>query len=142
MKIIPGPDGGERSRLTPPVSVGICVPVERGKKMGKITAQYITGTVGSVSSAIKNRKLDVRNLKVVVLDEADKMMEDSGGGGSGGARGGKGGKKKIKASFFTFMQSLQKKSPNLQWLCYSATYTEEMKKRVLAFCGPNTQTRC
>ena len=119
VKIIPGPDGGERSRLTPPVSVGICVPVERCKKMGKITAQYITGTVGSVSSAIKNRKLDVRNLKVVVLDEADKMMEDSGGGGSGGARGGKGGKKKIKASFFTFMQSLQKKSPNLQWLCYS-----------------------
>ena len=62
----------------------------------------------------------------MVLDEADKMMEDSGEAVvvEPEARS----KKKIKASFFTFMQSLQKKSPNLQWLCYSATYTEEMKK--------------
>ena len=35
VKIIPGPDGGERSRLTPPVGVGICVPVERGKRWAK-----------------------------------------------------------------------------------------------------------
>ena len=128
---------GKGSRLSPPIK---CRAILKGEKItGKITEHYLTGTVGIIQKWIKNRKLDTSALKVVVLDEADRMMEESSSDSGGRGKGGKGGKgrrgKRISTSFFNFVNDLKKRAPNLQWVLYSATYSEEMKAKVQDFCG-------
>lgn len=52
-------------------------PEARGQQ---ITGQIIVGTPGTVFDMIKRRQLDVRNVKVLTLDEADNMLDLQGMG--------------------------------------------------------------
>jgi ATP-dependent RNA helicase DDX19/DBP5 len=44
----------------------------------KVTAQVIVGTPGTVMDMIGKRVLDVKGVKVLVLDEADDMLDIQG----------------------------------------------------------------
>jgi ATP-dependent RNA helicase DDX19/DBP5 len=48
---------------------------ERGKS---VEAHVVTGTPGTVMDLIKRRQFDVREMKVLVLDEADNMLDQQG----------------------------------------------------------------
>ncbi|KAF2425295.1 DEAD-domain-containing protein [Tothia fuscella] len=47
-------------------------------RRGKITAQVVVGTPGTVQDWIKKRVMDVSKMKVMVLDEADNMLDQQG----------------------------------------------------------------
>ncbi|KAJ3090572.1 RNA helicase required for poly(A+) mRNA export [Quaeritorhiza haematococci] len=49
--------------------------VPRGQK---VNAQIVIGTPGTVTELIKRRALDVSNLRIFVLDEADNMLDQQG----------------------------------------------------------------
>ncbi|KAI9803057.1 MAG: RNA helicase required for poly(A+) mRNA export [Piccolia ochrophora] len=49
--------------------------LERGKQ---VAAQIVVGTPGTVLDMIKRKQLDVRHIKVFVLDEADNMLDQQG----------------------------------------------------------------
>jgi ATP-dependent RNA helicase DDX19/DBP5 len=57
------------------VTAAIPDPSKRGQK---ITGQVIVGTPGTVVELIRRRQLDVSQLKVLVLDEADNMLDMQG----------------------------------------------------------------
>ncbi|KAF2838423.1 putative ATP dependent RNA helicase [Patellaria atrata CBS 101060] len=57
------------------VIAGIPDPSQRGKKL---EGQIIVGTPGTITDVIRRRLLDVTNLKVLVLDEADNMLDQTG----------------------------------------------------------------
>jgi ATP-dependent RNA helicase DDX19/DBP5 len=57
------------------VTAAIPDPSRRGQKM---EGQVIVGTPGTVIDVVRRRSLDVRNLKVLVLDEADNMLDMQG----------------------------------------------------------------
>ncbi|KAI9804525.1 MAG: RNA helicase required for poly(A+) mRNA export [Sarcosagium campestre] len=61
------------------LSVQFAIPqsVERGKQ---IQDQVVVGTPGTVLDLMKRRQLDVRHIKVFVLDEADNMLDQQGMG--------------------------------------------------------------
>jgi ATP-dependent RNA helicase DDX19/DBP5 len=44
----------------------------------KVTAQVVVGTPGTVLDMIQKRILDVKGVKVLVLDEADDMLDVQG----------------------------------------------------------------
>eukprot|EP00842_Homolaphlyctis_polyrhiza_P005697 jgi/Hompol1/6128/HPOL_001611-RA len=48
------------------------------KRDEKVKAQIVVGTPGTVQDLIKRRALDVRNVKIFVLDEADNMLDLQG----------------------------------------------------------------
>jgi ATP-dependent RNA helicase DDX19/DBP5 len=57
------------------VQYAIPQKIEKGQK---IQAQVVVGTPGTVLDLIKRRQLDVSQLKVFVLDEADNMLDQQG----------------------------------------------------------------
>lgn len=64
-------------KYIPELKVHAAVPGnhERGQR---IAATVIVGTPGTVNDLIKRRQLDVNQLKVLCLDEADNMMDQQG----------------------------------------------------------------
>lgn len=48
---------------------------QRGKK---VEGQVVVGTPGTVMDLIRRRQLDVTHMKVLVLDEADNMLDQQG----------------------------------------------------------------
>jgi len=54
---------------------GIPDPSQRGRKL---EGQIIVGTPGTVTDLIRRKQIDVRNMKVLVLDEADNMLDQQG----------------------------------------------------------------
>ena len=50
-------------------------PSQRGKK---IEGQVVVGTPGTVMDMIRRRQLDAQAMKVLVLDEADNMLDQQG----------------------------------------------------------------
>lgn len=44
----------------------------------KVEAHIVVGTPGTVTELIKRKLLDVSNVKVFVLDEADNMLDQQG----------------------------------------------------------------
>lgn len=48
---------------------------QRGKK---VNAQVVVGTPGTVMDLIRRRQFDITNMKVLVLDEADNMLDQQG----------------------------------------------------------------
>lgn len=61
----------------PQLQVHAAVPGNQDR-FSEITAAVIVGTPGTVHDLIKRRQLDVNTLKLVVLDEADNMMDQQG----------------------------------------------------------------
>ncbi|RMZ77065.1 hypothetical protein DV738_g4566, partial [Chaetothyriales sp. CBS 135597] len=60
------------------LQVEAAVPVDAAQRGRKIEAAVVVGTPGTVQDMIRRRTLDVRALKVLVLDEADNMLDQQG----------------------------------------------------------------
>lgn len=58
--------------------VDAAVPVEAAQRGRKIEAAVVVGTPGTVQDQIKRRTMDVRKMRILVLDEADNMLDQQG----------------------------------------------------------------
>ncbi|EED19756.1 ATP dependent RNA helicase (Dbp5), putative [Talaromyces stipitatus ATCC 10500] len=67
----------EMGRFMEGLSVAMAVPTE-GKRPGRLEHPVVCGTPGTVMDLIKKRILIVNKLKVLVLDEADNMLDQQG----------------------------------------------------------------
>ena len=56
------------------------IPAEASKRNQKIEGAVVVGTPGTTMDLIKKRLLDPSNIKVLVLDEADNMLDQQGMG--------------------------------------------------------------
>lgn len=54
------------------------IPTERENRARYLTGHIIVGTPGTTTDLIKRRQLDPTNIKVLVLDEADNMLDQQG----------------------------------------------------------------
>ena len=62
------------------VEIEQAVPVEAAARGRKIEASIVVGTPGTVQEMVKRRQLDTKNMKIIVLDEADNMLDMQGMG--------------------------------------------------------------
>ena len=60
------------------VNVAACIPMDKSSRNKVFTAQIIVGTPGTTMDMIRRRLLDPSGIKVLVLDEADNMLEQQG----------------------------------------------------------------
>lgn len=61
------------------ITFGLLVPSEqKGEKRGKVSDMVVIGTPGTVVEAVTKRQIDVSNIKIFVLDEADHMVDAQG----------------------------------------------------------------
>ena len=56
----------------------VAIPVEKEMRKRKITAQIIAGTPGTTMDLLRRGQIDGKNIKVLVLDEADNMLDQQG----------------------------------------------------------------
>lgn len=68
----------EMGRFVENLSVGMAVPMEQGKRPSRLECSVVCGTPGTVMDLIKKRIMIVNKLKVLVLDEADNMLDQQG----------------------------------------------------------------
>ncbi|MCJ1398546.1 RNA helicase required for poly(A+) mRNA export [Xylographa trunciseda] len=62
------------------LKVCAAIPAEASKRNQKIEGAVVVGTPGTTMDLIKKRLLDPSNIKVLVLDEADNMLDQQGMG--------------------------------------------------------------
>jgi ATP-dependent RNA helicase DDX19/DBP5 len=62
----------------PNLNVDIAVPVDTASRGRKIEASVVVGTPGTVMDMIRRRLIDSRGVKILVLDEADNMLDQGG----------------------------------------------------------------
>lgn len=60
------------------LEVEAAVPVEASQRSRKIEAAVVVGTPGTVMDMIRKRSMDARAIKILVLDEADNMLDQQG----------------------------------------------------------------
>ncbi|EPS29674.1 hypothetical protein PDE_04624 [Penicillium oxalicum 114-2] len=60
------------------LTIGIAVPMDPSERPKRMTAAAVVGTPGTVAELIKRRILNPTQFKVLVLDEADNMLEGQG----------------------------------------------------------------
>lgn len=60
------------------LKVDAAIPVEREARGRQITAQIIAGTPGTTMDLLRRRQTDPKNIKCLVLDEADNMLDQQG----------------------------------------------------------------
>ena len=60
------------------LNVEIAVPVEVTSRGRKLEASVIVGTPGTVMDLIRKRLVDPSGVKILVLDEADNMLDQGG----------------------------------------------------------------
>ncbi|XP_076917804.1 DEAD-box ATP-dependent RNA helicase 38-like [Bidens hawaiensis] len=99
---------GITSELGLPTDKANYIPVS---KRAPVTAQVIIGTPGTINKWIAARKLGTSNLKILVFDEADHMLAESG----------------FKEDSVRIMKEIVKFSPKCQVLLFSATFNETVK---------------
>ena len=66
------------SQFVENVNIGACIPMDRANRNQVFTAQIIVGTPGTTMDMIRRRLLAPTDIKVLVLDEADNMLEQQG----------------------------------------------------------------
>ena len=54
------------------------IPVEKELRGRQITAQIVVGTPGTTMDLLRRRHIDAKNIKCLVLDEADNMLDQQG----------------------------------------------------------------
>ena len=62
------------------LEVSAAIPVEKELRARKLEGQVIVGTPGTTMDLMKRRQLDPSQMKVLVLDEADNMLDQQGMG--------------------------------------------------------------
>ncbi|KAJ9559016.1 hypothetical protein OSB04_013630 [Centaurea solstitialis] len=89
------------------------LPVDRANFRSReaVTAQVIIGTPGTINKWIATKKLATSNLKILVFDEADHMLAESG----------------FKEDSVRIMKDIVKCSPKCQVLLFSATFNDTVK---------------
>lgn len=60
------------------LSIGTAVPADASARPQRMTAAVVVGTPGTVHEMIRRRVLNPTKLKVLVLDEADNMLDQQG----------------------------------------------------------------
>lgn len=60
------------------LKVDVAVPVDVASRGRKIEASVVVGTPGTVVDMIRRRLIDPRGIKILVLDEADNMLDQGG----------------------------------------------------------------
>lgn len=60
--------------------VSPAIPAEPGKRGLQLSGQIVVGTPGTTMDLIKKRYLNPQHIKVLVLDEADNMLDQQGMG--------------------------------------------------------------
>ena len=60
------------------LEVSASIPVERELRARKLEGQIIVGTPGTTMDLVKRRQIDTAHVKVLVLDEADNMLDQQG----------------------------------------------------------------
>ncbi|KAL8516785.1 hypothetical protein ACS0TY_015152 [Phlomoides rotata] len=80
-------------------------------KRPPITAQVIIGTPGTISKWMTARKLGMRDMKILVFDEADHMLAESG----------------FRDDSLKIMREIARFSKNCQVLLFSATFNDAVK---------------
>ena len=58
--------------------VEAAIPTDAAQRARKIEASVVVGTPGTVMESIQKRRMDARSIKVLVLDEADNMLDQQG----------------------------------------------------------------
>jgi ATP-dependent RNA helicase DDX19/DBP5 len=62
------------------LTVSAAIPVEQSKRGQPITGQIVVGTPGTTKELINKQLLNPQHIKILVLDEADNMLEEQGMG--------------------------------------------------------------
>ncbi|MFS8026481.1 putative RNA helicase [Helianthus anomalus] len=99
---------GITSELGLPADKANYIPIS---KRAPVTAQVIIGTPGTINKWIAAKKLGTSNLKILVFDEADHMLAESG----------------FKEDSVRIMKEIVRWSPKCQVLLFSATFNETVK---------------
>ena len=66
------------SQFVDNVHVAASIPMDAASKGKPVNAQIVVGTPGTTMDLIRKRLLDAKDIKVLVLDEADNMLEMQG----------------------------------------------------------------
>ena len=64
--------------FVPGLLVDVAVPTEASQRSRKVEAAVVVGTPGTVMDMIRRRSMDARAVKILVLDEADNMLDQQG----------------------------------------------------------------
>ncbi|XP_071690645.1 DEAD-box ATP-dependent RNA helicase 38 [Rutidosis leptorrhynchoides] len=99
---------GITSELALPADKAHYIPIS---KRAPVTAQVIIGTPGTINKWIAAKKLGTSHLKILVFDEADHMLAESG----------------FKEDSVRIMKEIVKWSPKCQVLLFSATFNDVVK---------------
>ncbi|KAJ0872762.1 putative RNA helicase [Helianthus annuus] len=105
---------GITSELAIPADKASYIPVA---KRAPMTAQVIIGTPGTVNKLVAAKKLGTSFLKILVFDEADHMLAESG----------------FKEDSVRVMKEIVKWSPKCQVLLFSATFNDTVQAFVSKF---------
>ena len=62
----------------PGLLADVAVPTEASQRSRRIEAAVVVGTPGTVMDMIRRRSMDARAVKILVLDEADNMLDQQG----------------------------------------------------------------
>lgn len=62
----------------PNLNVELAVPVDTASRGRKMEGSVVVGTPGTVVDLLRRRLLDSRGVKILVLDEADNMLDQGG----------------------------------------------------------------
>ena len=60
------------------LEVSASIPMEASLRSRKLEGQVVVGTPGTTMDLVKRRQLDPSKIKVLVLDEADNMLDQQG----------------------------------------------------------------
>lgn len=60
------------------LKVELAVPVDQAHRGRKLDASVIVGTPGTVMDMLRRRLIDPKGVKILVLDEADNMLDQGG----------------------------------------------------------------
>jgi ATP-dependent RNA helicase DDX19/DBP5 len=60
------------------LETSLAVPAEASNKAAQLEGHIIVGTPGTVMDKIKRRQINAQHIKVLVLDEADNMLDQQG----------------------------------------------------------------
>lgn len=60
--------------------IEFAVPTEKEQRPTKVEASVVVGTPGTVNDMLRRRTMDARKLRILVLDEADNMLDIGGMG--------------------------------------------------------------
>ena len=60
------------------LKIDVAIPVEKEFRGRTIDAQIVIGTPGTTMDLLRRRQIDGKNIKCLVLDEADNMLDQQG----------------------------------------------------------------